>query len=54
MLKYDENMKIHIFHKFILNMNTSLFMRFTCLKIIIHVLNRQLEGRVSQKVLVLL
>ena len=48
MLKYAENMKILIFHKFILNMNISLIMRLTCLKIVIHVLKTHLEGRVSQ------
>ena len=50
MLKYAENMKILIFHKFILNMNISLIIRLTCLKIVRHVLKTHLEGRVSQNV----
>ena len=48
MLKYAENMEILIFHKFILNMNISLIMRLTCLKIVRHVFKTHLEGRVSQ------
>ena len=43
-------MEIHIFHKFILNMNISLIMRLTCLKIVRHVFKTHLEGRVSQNV----
>ena len=50
MLKYAENMKILIFHKFVLNMNISFIMRLICLKIVIHVLKTHLEGRVSQNV----
>ena len=48
MLKYAENMEILIFHKFILNMNISLIIRLTCLKIVRHVLKTYLEGMVSQ------
>ena len=48
MLKYAENMKTLIFHKLILNMNISLIMRLTCLRIVMHVLKTHLEGRVSQ------
>ena len=48
MLKYAENMKILIFHEFILNMNISLIMRLTCLKMVRYVLKTDLEGRVSQ------
>ena len=42
MLKYAENTK------YFLNMNISLIMRLTCLKIVRHVLKTHLEGRVSQ------
>ena len=48
MLKYAENIEILIFHKFILNMNITLIIRLTCLKIVRHVLKTHLEGRVSQ------
>ena len=48
MLKYAENMEIFIFHEFILNINISLIMRLTCLKIVRDVLETHLEGRVSR------
>ena len=48
MLKYAEKRKILLFHKYFLNMDSSLIMRLICLKIVIHVLRIHLEGRVSQ------
>ena len=39
--------KILIFHIYFLNMDISLIMRLICLKMIIHVLRINLEGRVS-------
>ena len=43
-LKYAENIEMLFFHKFVLNMNISLIMRLTCLKIVRHVLKTHLEG----------
>ena len=50
MLKHAEKRKIHIFHKYYFNMDISLIMRLTCLKIVILVLRIHLEGGVSQNV----
>ena len=47
-LKCAENCEKHIFHIYFLNMDISLIMKITGMKIAIHVAEIRWEGRVSQ------
>ena len=47
-LKCAENGEKHIFHIYFLNMDISLIMKITGMKIAIHVAEIRWEGRVSQ------
>ena len=47
-LECAENWEKHIIHIFFLNMNISLIMNITGMKIAIHVAETRLEGNVSQ------